>query len=161
MSTGCPNWDAGYCVYQCGELPTNSGKNSQCFGNARCAWYQQWAKDQGMFDETVPSEVKAGKPPSDAQERKEQPVYSGVLKYFPLAMLAVAECSFKANQQHNPGTDMHWDRSKSGDELDALARHMLEAGTMDTDGIRHSTKCAWRALANLEKELEQANKEQA
>jgi hypothetical protein len=49
---------------------------------------------------------------------------------------------------------MHWDRSKSGDELDALARHLLDAGTMDDDGIRHSTKVAWRAMANLQKELE-------
>jgi hypothetical protein len=49
---------------------------------------------------------------------------------------------------------MHWDRSKSGDELDALARHLIDAGTVDTDGIRHSTKVAWRALANLQKEIE-------
>jgi hypothetical protein len=33
----------------------------------------------------------------------------------------------------------------------------MEAGTIDDDGIRHSTKIAWRALANLEKELENAN----
>jgi hypothetical protein len=31
---------------------------------------------------------------------------------------------------------------------------LVEAGTIDTDGIRHSAKVAWRALANLEKELE-------
>ena len=49
---------------------------------------------------------------------------------------------------------MHWDRSKSGDELDALTRHLMEAGTIDTDGMLHSAKVAWRALANLEKELE-------
>jgi len=30
----------------------------------------------------------------------------------------------------------------------------MQAGEMDGDGIRHSTKVAWRALANLEKELE-------
>ena len=36
----------------------------------------------------------------------------------------------------------------------ALTRHLLEAGTIDTDGIRHSTKVAWRALANLQKEIE-------
>lgn len=33
-------------------------------------------------------------------------------------------------------------------------RHLVDAGTLDTDGIRHSTKVAWRALANLQKELE-------
>jgi hypothetical protein len=30
----------------------------------------------------------------------------------------------------------------------------MEVGTEDDDGIRHSTKTAWRALANLQKELE-------
>lgn len=93
--------------------------------------------------------------------RKEIPIYSGLLMYFPDACRAVANCSFVANEQHNPGTKMHWDRSKSGDELDALSRHLIEAGTRDTDGIRHSTKVAWRALANLQKELEsdlQSNK---
>lgn len=93
--------------------------------------------------------------------RKEIPIYSGLLMYFPDACRAVANCSFVANEQHNPGTKMHWDRSKSGDELDALSRHLIEAGTIDTDGIRHSTKVAWRGLANLQKELEsdlQSNK---
>jgi hypothetical protein len=89
-----------------------------------------------------------------AKERKETPIYAGLLMYFPEACKAVAQCSFIANEQHNPGTPMHWDRSKSGDELDALARHLIDAGTVDTDGIRHSTKVAWRALANLQKEIE-------
>ena len=89
-----------------------------------------------------------------AQKRKNTPVYSGVIRYFPLALQEVARCSFIANEQHNPGTKMHWDRGKSGDELDALTRHLIDAGEIDDDGIRHSTKVAWRALANLEKELE-------
>ena len=91
-----------------------------------------------------------------AQQRKECPIYSGFLMYFPLAVRAVAELSFKANEQHNPGTKMHWDRSKSGDEHDALMRHLMDAGTIDTDGQLHSTKVAWRAMAALEKELENA-----
>lgn len=88
------------------------------------------------------------------QQRKATPIFSGVLQYFPDAIREVARCSFIANEQHNPGTPMHWDRSKSGDELDALTRHLMEAGTIDDDGIRHSTKIAWRALASLQKELE-------
>lgn len=95
--------------------------------------------------------------PSDAAKRKAIPIHSGFIKYFPRAMAAVAELSRVGNDQHNPGTPLHWDRSKSGDELDALTRHLLEAGTIDTDGVRHSTKLAWRAMANLEKELEAAD----
>ena len=94
---------------------------------------------------------------SKAEERKSTPVFSGFIKYFPLAIQEVARCSLLANEQHNPGTPVHWDRAKSGDELDALSRHLIDAGTFDDDGIRHSAKVAWRALANLEKELEKAN----
>ena len=70
----------------------------------------------------------------------------------------MAKCSYRGNEQHNPHKRLHWDRSKSGDELDALARHLLQAGTFDDDGIRHSAKVAWRALANLQKELENDTK---
>ena len=93
---------------------------------------------------------------TDAEARKATPVFSGVLAYFPDAIREVAQCSYICNEQHNPGTPMHWDRAKSGDERDALARHLLDAGKMDSDGIRHSAKVAWRALANLQKELEAA-----
>lgn len=93
---------------------------------------------------------------SDAEKRKRMPIYSGVLRYFPDAIAAVAACSQVGNDQHNPGKALHWDRAKSGDELDALTRHLMEAGTIDTDGIRHSAKVAWRALANLQKEIENA-----
>ncbi len=89
-----------------------------------------------------------------SQDRKERPVYTGVLKYFPDAIMEIAKCSYQGNMQHNPDKPLYWDRTKSGDELDALCRHLLQAGTIDTDGIRHSTKVAWRALANLQKELE-------
>ena len=88
------------------------------------------------------------------KERKDTPVYSGVLKYFPDAIREIARCSLAGQVQHNPDKPLAWDRSKSGNELDSLTRHLLEAGGFDTDGILHSTKIAWRALANLQKELE-------
>jgi len=91
----------------------------------------------------------------DEPNRKEMPVFSGVLKYFPDAIREVAKTSWIGNQQHHPDKPLHWDRSKSGDELDALTRHLMEAGKIDTDLIRHSAKVAWRALANLQKELEE------
>lgn len=95
--------------------------------------------------------------PKEAKARKGVPIYSGVLMYFPDAIAEVAILSRIGNDQHNPGKPLHWDRSKSGDEKDALMRHLMEAGTVDTDGVRHSTKVAWRALANLQKEIEDAN----
>jgi hypothetical protein len=89
-----------------------------------------------------------------AKDRKQRPVYSGVLKYFPDAIMEVAFVSYIGNQQHHPDKDLHWDRNKSTDELDALMRHLICAGTKDKDGVRHSAKVAWRALANLQKEIE-------
>ena len=41
--------------------------------------------------------------PTDPKERKKIPIYSGVLKYFPDAIAAVAAVSFAGNEQHNPG----------------------------------------------------------
>jgi hypothetical protein len=91
---------------------------------------------------------------TNALARKNTPVFSGCLRYFPRALAAVAALSQIGNEQHNPGTPLHWDRSKSGDELDALTRHLFEVGSRDRDGVLHDTKVAWRALANLEKVLE-------
>ena len=93
----------------------------------------------------------------EAQERKDTPVYSGVLAYFPDAIEAVARVSKIGNDQHNPGTELHWDRSKSADEYDACTRHLVDRAKgeeFDTDGQRHMAKAAWRALAALQKEIE-------
>jgi hypothetical protein len=83
--------------------------------------------------------------PSDSQERKNIPVYSGFVAYFPRAMSAVAHHSWVGNEQHHPGTPVHWDKSKSQDELDAMMRHLLEEDWVAV---------AWRAMANLERKLE-------
>lgn len=93
--------------------------------------------------------------PKDAHLRKQIPIATGFLDYFPKGICAVAHVSYVGNEQHHPGQPLHWDRNKSADEADALMRHFRERGTLDTDGLRHSAKVAWRAMALLEKELEQ------
>lgn len=92
--------------------------------------------------------------PTDATQRKGIPLFTGLIRYFPDALIAIAELSRIGNDQHNPGQPLHWDRSKSGDEYDALTRHLFEVGATDSDGVLHATKTAWRALAGLQKELE-------
>ena len=89
--------------------------------------------------------------PEDAQERKGIPLYSGVIRYFPDALAAVAKLSKKGNDQHNPGMDLFGDRRKSGDELDAMMRHVIDE---DWDAV------AWRALAHLQKHLEKGNEKE-
>ncbi len=92
------------------------------------------------------------------EEEQKPPLFYGLIKYFPDALKEVALCSIAGNKQHNNGEELRWDRTKSGNELDSLTRHLFEAGTFDTDGVRHSTKIAWRALANLQKEIEKSRK---
>lgn len=92
--------------------------------------------------------------PAEASARKATPIATGVLDYFPLALAEVARVSKAGNDQHNPGQPLHWNRSKSQDHVDCLIRHAIERGAIDTDGMRHSAKMAWRALAILQEELE-------
>ena len=92
--------------------------------------------------------------PDDPDERKGIPVATGVLDYFPLALAEVARVSKAGNDQHNPGQPLHWDRAKSLDHADCIARHLIDRGSRDADGQRHSAKLAWRALALLQTELE-------
>ena len=83
--------------------------------------------------------------PEDSAARKEYPVFSGLLQYFPSALAAIANHSFKGNEKHNPGLPLHHDRAKSSDEPDALVRHLMEG---DYVGM------AWRALSLLQKHCE-------
>lgn len=101
----------------------------------------------------VPS-AAGGSLPADAAERNEFPMFDGLLAYFPAALAAVARVSKIGNDQHNPGQPMHWARGKSTDHENKIIRHLVDAGTKDTDGTRHSAKVAWRALALLQEELE-------
>lgn len=97
--------------------------------------------------------------PSDPAARKGVPLTTGVLDYFPLALAEVARVSKAGNEQHNPGEPLHWDKTKSLDHADCIARHLIDRGTADADGMLHSAKLAWRALALLETELEKRRAE--
>lgn len=96
--------------------------------------------------------------PTDSTERKGIPITTGVLDYFPLAIAEVAKASYAGNKQHHPDSPLFWDKTKSTDHADCIARHLIDRGKVDSDGIKHSAKLAWRALALLEIELEQENK---
>jgi hypothetical protein len=95
--------------------------------------------------------------PADSQARKDIPLASGLLDYFPAALAEVARVSKAGNDKHNPGQPLHWARGKSADHADTIVRHLIDRGTIDPDdGQRHTAKVAWRALALLQEELEAA-----
>ena len=94
--------------------------------------------------------------PTDSQERKDTPVFSGFIEYFPAAVAEVARLSKAGNDKHNPGEPLHHARGKSNDHADCLLRHLMEAGKPDDDGFSHTVKVAWRAMAMLQEELELA-----
>lgn len=93
----------------------------------------------------------------DNDARKDRPIATGVIDYFPDALAEVARVSLAGNRQH--GTT-GWDRTKSTDEANTLIRHFVDRGKIDGDGQRHTAKVAWRALAMLQKELEAARAEE-
>jgi hypothetical protein len=88
--------------------------------------------------------------PKEAQARKKIPLYRGLFVYFPDALVRVAALSQQGNDQHHPDKPLHWDKSKSTDELDALLRHIMDG---DWDAV------AWRALAHLQRECDKEHGE--
>lgn len=101
--------------------------------------------------------------PTDSATRKNIPMCSGLLDYFPAALAEVAFVSYVGNEKHNPGEPLHHARGKSMDHADCIMRHLTDRGTTDVFWIgekcyevRHSAYVAWRALAMLQQELEEA-----
>jgi len=91
---------------------------------------------------------------NDSTARKQTPMYSGLLKYFPRALAAIARVSFAGNAKHNAGQPLHWAREKSADHEDCIIRHMLNPYEKDEDGELHIVHAAWRVLAAAELALE-------
>jgi len=68
---------------------------------------------------------------TDSAARKEIPVYSGFLQYFPAAVAGAARHSKRGNDKHNPGQPLHHSRGKSADHEDCITRHMLDISDME------------------------------
>ena len=71
--------------------------------------------------------------PTDSAERKRVPLWSGLFRYFPDALVAVARLSWAGNEKHNKGQPLHWSRDKSNDHADCLLRHQMDCGSGEVD----------------------------
>jgi hypothetical protein len=99
--------------------------------------------------------------PEDSDIRNSYPMADGLLDYFPNALAEVSRVSKIGNEKHNPGEPMHHARGKSTDHRNKMMRHLIDAGGFEEvevngkiERVRHSAYLAWRALANLQEELE-------
>jgi hypothetical protein len=96
--------------------------------------------------------------PTDSAERKNYPMLSGCLNYFPAALAGVSKTSKLGNDKHNPGQALHHARSKSRDHGDCIVRHLVDAesllaalnrnqGVTSADVLLEVNQMVWRALA--------------
>lgn len=69
--------------------------------------------------------------PKDSEDRKNVPVFSGVLKYAPAALAGVARISKLGNDKHNPGEPLHHARGKSTDHADCILRHTMDVADIE------------------------------
>jgi len=67
----------------------------------------------------------------DSADRKNTPVFSGVLKYAPAALAGVARVSKAGNDKHNPGQELHHARGKSNDHGDCVIRHAMDIADIE------------------------------
>jgi hypothetical protein len=80
---------------------------------------------------------------TDSAARKDTPVYSGFLAYFPAAIAGAARHSKRGNDKHNPGEPLHHARGKSTDHEDCVARHLLDISDIeatikrDKESVQH------------------------
>lgn len=97
--------------------------------------------------------------PTDSKERKDYPLFRGLLRYFPAALAGVSKTSKLGNDKHNPGEEMHHARGKSADQGDCIIRHLMDVedllAAMERSNSRVTVEevlnevnqMAWRALA--------------
>ncbi len=99
--------------------------------------------------------------PRDSQERKDTPLASGVLRYFPAALCAAARVSDYGSKKHH-GAGLRHARGLSGDHEDCILRHLMDLPEdyghgvgYDDNGLPQVAYVVWRALALAQEWLEE------
>lgn len=98
----------------------------------------------------------------DSATRKQFPMSSGFLDYFPDAVAAVSHISWQGNEKHNPGEPLHHARGKSTDHDDCVMRHHSTRKDADpaykdspVAEVFHMAEEAWRVMAMLQERMEE------
>lgn len=81
--------------------------------------------------------------PTDSAERKNVPMFSGVLKYAPAALAGMARISKLGNDKHNPGQPLHHARGKSNDHPDCIVRHAIDVADIEAAIVRVDEGIEW------------------
>lgn len=95
--------------------------------------------------------------PLDSSERKNFPLFSGLLAYFPAALAQVSNHSKEGNDKHNPGLPLQHARGVSGDHADCIMRHLMDAAEYPAGSpqrVEELRALCWRGLALLQEECE-------
>lgn len=96
--------------------------------------------------------------PTDSATRKDYPILSGFLNYFPAAVAGAANISKLGNDKHNPGQPLHHARGKSIDHSDCIVRHLMDTENLlaakkngcnieSNAVLLEANQLVWRALA--------------
>lgn len=96
--------------------------------------------------------------PTESSDRKNYPLFSGCIKYFPAALAGVSNISKLGNDKHNPGEKLHHARGKSMDHKDCVMRHLIDLEDLlaarergvkvdKKDILIEVNQMVWRALA--------------
>ena len=89
--------------------------------------------------------------PEDAKQRKDIPLWSGTVGYFPYSFVLMAQVSKDGNDQHNPGKPLHWDRTKSLDHMDSAFRHLHDSLSLKGhDRLYVLAQAMWRLGAEIQ-----------
>lgn len=134
------------------QLPAPDPRTTLCFD---CGRSDEDGHDAGCRQD--PRELPSPRS-HDSYVRKRTPMFRGLKRYFPDALMAVSRLSFKGHEKHSPGQpleNMHHCRPKSSDHGDCIERHQTTYDSIDPEnGEYHAVAVAWRALAQLQQLLE-------
>jgi hypothetical protein len=147
-------------LYHVGYILVASGKIFRAYqADGQLYWEDiTWASPPTEPDTGRDPKVQAAQKRS--ADRKNAPMASGLLDYFPDALEAVARLSKQGNDKHNAGEPLHWSREKSTDHADCIMRHMKDRGHWDDDNdCLHDVAVAWRALAQAQLAIEKWRQE--